>query len=187
VLGKVEFTAAQLEQRIEQYIEKVAIEKSDIVPPKLAEKLTTKTSETLQNFNSEDFIITAKHNDYAPWNLMQGENAIIGFDYADVEFDSRYYDVYHFTRAINTFKLKPIKKLSVIEECKSAFLEGYGLNIPLDHPTRIYFNIFFSLERVQMLLRARKRNTGIVGRLKTISQKRHLKWYLNELERMVNF
>ncbi|MBV1911055.1 MAG: hypothetical protein KUG78_17280 [Kangiellaceae bacterium] len=180
------FTSEQLLERIRLYLKKVDAEDDKIISKNLSNQLIDKTTKVLEKFQKEDFLITAKHNDFAPWNLMKGEGSIIGFDYADCEFDSRYYDVYHFTRSLNTFKLKPIRKKTVIEGCKDAFLEGYGESTPLDHPTRIYFNIFFSLERIQMLLRAKKRNLGAIGRLKTLSQKRHLRWYLSELSRMEN-
>ena len=178
------FSAEQLQQRVEIYLEKVSHGDPEMISEKFAELIRSKTEETLTCFEENDFLMTAKHNDFAPWNLMQGESKMIGFDYADCEFDSTYYDVYHFTRAINTFKMKPFKRKRMLETCKDEFLKGFGKSIALDHPTRIYFNLFFSLERIQMLLRARSRNTGIIGTLKTLSQKRHMKVYLNDLKEL---
>lgn len=184
IKGQKIFTSNQLQERIEIYFKKVESLDSKIISVNLKQKLVEQTRIVLSKFTKDDFMMSAKHNDFAPWNLMKSNRSIIGFDYADVEYDSVYYDVYHFTRALNTFKLKPVKKIEVIENCKQQFLAGFGLDIPLDHPTRIYFNIFFSLERVQMLLRAKIRNTGVVGKLKTLSHKRHMRWYLAELKRM---
>ncbi len=178
------FTAEQLQQRVETYLTKVSQGDANMISESFADHIRNKTKETLANFVEEDFLMTAKHNDFAPWNLMQGTSKMIGFDYADCEFDSTYYDVYHFTRAINTFKMKPFKRKRMLETCKDEFLKGFGKSIALDHPTRIYFNLFFSLERIQMLIRARSRNTGIVGALKTLSQKRHMNVYLNDLKEL---
>jgi hypothetical protein len=181
---QTKFEPEQLVKRIDLYLDKVSKEAPSLISASFAEKIRKQTLRTLAEFDEQDFVMTAKHNDFAPWNIMQGDGCIIGFDYADCEFDSKYYDVYHFTRAINTFRMKPFKNKSMLEGCKDAFLEGYGKAIALDHPTRIYFNLFFSLERIQMLLRARKRNSGLVGTLKTLSQRRHMKVYLNELKEM---
>ncbi len=186
VKGANEFTREVLEQRVLSYFDKVNALDNSIITPELKQRLIDKSQQAIASFSSADLKISAKHNDYAPWNLMADRSKIIGFDYADVEYDSTYYDVYHFTRALNSFKLKPIKNSKVIEACKQHFLNGYGLEIPLDHPTRVYFNIFFSLERLQMLLRAKKRNSGFVGKLKTLSQKRHFRLYLSELNRIAN-
>lgn len=180
------FAREELEQRISRYLKTVADETDGTLPHHLIDKLETKTRLCLDDFSESDFEIVAKHNDYAPWNMMIGKKGIIAFDFADCEFDSKYYDVYHFTRALNSFKLKPLKRDKIIESSKDAFLQGYGLDLPLNHPTRIYFNIFFSIERIQMLLRARNRNSGLVGTLKNLYQKRHLKWYLKELESMAD-
>ncbi len=186
VVGETVFSREVLEARVLSYFDKVNALDSSIITTTLKQKLISQCKKAIANFSQEDLMITAKHNDYAPWNLMADDSTIIGFDYADVEYDSIYYDVYHFTRALNSFKLKPIKNAKVIEACKQHFLNGYGLDIPMDHPTRIYFNIFFSLERLQMLLRAKKRNSGFVGKLKTLSQKRHFRLYLSELNRIAN-
>lgn len=183
---KKRFERNELEQRISNYLKIVADETEGTLPYHLIDKLESKTQLCLDGFANQDFEIVAKHNDYAPWNMMLGKKGIIAFDFADCEFDSKFYDVYHFTRALNSFKLKPIKRDKIIENSKEAFLQGYGLDLPLNHPTRIYFNIYFSIERIQMLLRARMRNTGVVGKLKNVYQKRHLNWYLKELESMAD-
>ncbi len=184
VKGETCFTRQQLEQRIADYLGKVDHLDSSIINPALRASLVKQTTHIVENIQAKDLVISAKHNDYAPWNLMGLDTSVIGFDYADIEYDSIYYDVYHFTRALNSFKLKPIKKTKIIDACKRHFLQGYGLDIPLDHPTRIYFNIFFSLERLQMLLRAKQRNRGLIGKLRTLSQQRHINWYLAELKQM---
>jgi len=171
-----------LESRVGQYIEKIAQLAPELISQAFERKLKFKTSSLLNEFDADDFIQTAKHNDFAPWNLMKGESGIIGFDYADCELDSKYYDVYHYTRALDTFKFKLVSNSQIIEECKQHFLDGYGLKLSASHPTRLYFNLFFSLERVHMLLRARLRNKGVIGGIRTLSQKRHFNWYLNELK-----
>ena len=180
--GETHTNRAELEERISIYLKKVADETGALIKPELVKALENKAHALITDFTESDFERRAKHNDYAPWNLMFHEKQIVGFDFADCEMDSKYYDIYYFNRALNSFKMKPIKKLALIELSKECFFDGYGNDIVVDHPTRQYFNLFFALERVQMLLRARKRNTGIVGKLKTISQRRHLNWYLKELK-----
>jgi len=172
------------ENRVNQYIEKIAILDPNLISKEFSCKLLNRTRSLLNDFDANDFLCVTKHNDFAPWNLMLGQSGIIGFDYADCEFDSKYYDLYHFTRALNTFKFKLIKKDNVIDECKQYFLNGYGFNPSTQHPTELYFNLFFSLERLHMLLRARLRNNGFVGTLKTLSQKRYFNWYVKELQKL---
>ncbi|MFT6733280.1 MAG: tRNA A-37 threonylcarbamoyl transferase component Bud32 [Polaribacter sp.] len=174
----------ELEKRVSIYLKKVSDETGSLIKSDLVNALENKAHKLVSDFSESDFQRKAKHNDYAPWNLMFHNNQIVGFDFADCEMDSKFYDLYYFNRALNSFKLKPIKKHSLIELSKKYFFEGYGNTIDIDHPTRQYFNLLFALERVQMLLRARKRNTGIVGKLKTLSQRRHLNWYLNELKEL---
>ena len=178
------FTAIELEQRLDKFLKSVADETKGTLPHHFIADLTQRAQQALSDFSPSDFERTAKHNDYAPWNMMYGDKGIIAFDFADCEFDSKFYDVYHFTRAINSFKLKPIKNRAIIEQSKASFLEGYGTPLAIDAPTRLYFNIYFSIERVQMLLRGRRHNTGLVGALKNLSQRRHLNWYLKELSRL---
>lgn len=187
IIGNTHTNEKELEERISIYLKKVSDETGNLINSDLVSALENKAHKLVSEFSQQDFEKKAKHNDYAPWNLMFHNNQIIGFDFADCEMDSKFYDLYYFNRALNSFKLKPIKKRSLIELSKQCFINGYGSDsdvneLGVEHPTRQYFNLFFALERVQMLLRARKRNTGVVGKLKTISQKRHLNWYLKELK-----
>jgi len=187
IVGNTHTNESELEERISVYLKKVADETGKLINSKLVTALENKAHKLVSEFSKQDFERKAKHNDYAPWNLMFHNQQIVGFDFADCEMDSKFYDLYYFNRALNSFKLKPIKKRSLIELSKQCFIDGYGSGSAVEelgseHPTRQYFNLFFALERVQMLLRARKRNTGIVGKLKTLSQKRHLNWYLKELK-----
>ncbi len=189
IIGNTHTNENELEERISIYLKKVSDETGTLINSNLVASLENKAHKLVSEFSKNDFEIKAKHNDYAPWNLMFHNSQIVGFDFADCEMDSKFYDLYYFNRALNSFKLKPIKKLSMIKLSKQCFIEGYGCDsgvseLGVEHPTRQYFNLFFALERVQMLLRARKRNTGVIGRLKTISQKRHLNWYLKELENL---
>jgi len=184
VIGNSHTNEKELEERISIYLKKVSDETGTLINSNLVTSLENKAHKLVSEFAEVDFERKAKHNDYAPWNLMFFDSQIVGFDFADCEMDSKFYDLYYFNRALNSFKLKPIKKLSLIEASKQCFIDGYGLDLAFDHPTRQYFNLFFALERVQMLLRARKRNTGFVGKLKTLSQKRHLNWYLKELNKL---
>ncbi|PHS17566.1 MAG: hypothetical protein COA86_09775 [Kangiella sp.] len=187
IIGNTHTNEKDLEERISVYLKKVSDETGKLIDSKLVTALENKAHMLVSNFSEKDFERKAKHNDYAPWNLMFHNQQIVGFDFADCEMDSKFYDLYYFNRALNSFKLKPIKKLSLIELSKQCFIDGYGSDssvndFDVEHPTRQYFNLFFALERVQMLLRARKRNVGMVGKLKTLSQRRHLNWYLKELK-----
>ncbi|MGB0496124.1 MAG: hypothetical protein ACPGJI_07190 [Kangiellaceae bacterium] len=184
ILANTHTNEKELEERISVYLKKVSDETGSLINSKLVSALENKAHKLVSEFSESDFERRAKHNDYAPWNLMFDRNQIVGFDYADCEMDSKYYDLYYFNRALNSFKMKPIKKLSIIEFSKQCFFDGFGSDITLEHPTRQYFNLFFALERVQMLLRARKRNYGLVGQLKSLSQRRHLNWYLKELKNL---
>ena len=187
IVGNTHTNEKELEERISTYLKKVSDETGTLLDSRLVTSLEKKAHNLVSEFSKRDFERKAKHNDYAPWNLMFHNHQIVGFDFADCEMDSKFYDLYYFNRALNSFKLKPIKKRSIIELSKQCFIDGYGSDsdvstFGVEHPTRQYFNLFFALERVQMLLRARKRNSGVIGTLKTISQKRHLNWYLKELK-----
>jgi len=175
-----------LENRVIAYIERINGIDSEVLSTDFSTRLIDKTKLLLDEFSTQDFVGVTKHNDFAPWNLMKSGSGIIGFDYADCEFDSKYYDVYHYVRALKSFNFKLIKNTNTINECQNQFLEGYGLNFNSEHPTKSYFDIFFSLERINMLMRARVRNKGLVGQLKTISQRRHFNAYIGELKQIVN-
>jgi len=175
------YTKINLKKRIDVRLDKVEDESPNVISVALANKIRDKSNFLIDNFRTSDLEKTAKHNDFAPWNLMGTPDGMTGFDFADCEFDSKFYDVSHFMRAVNSFKLKPIKNVRIIDKCKECFLEGYGLDLEDSVSLQHYFNLFFSLERVQMLLRQKNRHAGLVGLLRTFFIERHIRWYLKEI------
>jgi hypothetical protein len=82
----------------------------------------------------EENIVTGRHNDFAPHNIIADNDSLIVLDFTYFDYDSYAYDVCGFLRGFIKLGVNPVSSGSKILALRDAFFAGYGGRVDLSAP-----------------------------------------------------
>jgi hypothetical protein len=82
----------------------------------------------------EQNMVTGRHNDFAPNNIIADNDRLIVLDFTYFDYDSYAYDVCGFLRGFINLGVNPMSSRSKILALRDAFFAGYGGRVDLSAP-----------------------------------------------------
>lgn len=139
--GKTSFSLTKMKEYCGIRLAK--IEKNGLLSETFANQILDLFSENnLQGIQDKDPGMVLAHCDFAPGNILVGNNGISVIDFARTQPWSPHLDISHLYHHIDLFKYKPIFSPKYLAQLKDALLEGYG-------QPNLYDNKLFKLFLVQ--------------------------------------
>lgn len=125
-----------------------------------ANRFSEKQCHTLRNtmisllgaFVPNDFDTGARHNDFAPWNILCSAGEICVIDFADLTDGCKYFDAFQFVDAMHVLSNKLMVNSQVILTLKRDFIENCAVIQKASPAAEQYFRLLQKLIRVNAVL-----------------------------------
>lgn len=138
--------------------------------------LRNRFSDLLSHFEPDDFLVTARHNDFAPWNVLCAADSVCVIDFADLSEGCRYFDAYQFLDAMDVLSHKPLTRSASIAKLRDTFIHESSLVAAASGAASAYFDLLCRLIRTNAVL-----NNARTGFPFSLRNRRLLRRYLVEL------
>ncbi|TQV88888.1 hypothetical protein [Aliikangiella coralliicola] len=182
---KARFSIEEIEGKVQYQIGRINEFSKMALNSQQLSMIESKTRSIIEQFSEDDFKVVAKHNDFAPWNVLKDEEGITVFDFADSGFDLGCYDYFNFINALNSFNRRIFKRKSLIEAAKENFSQGYLEAGSPDKMIKQYFELFFTVEKIRMLVHSIARCSGIAGNIRKQVYKQRLRETMRVLKKLI--
>ena len=127
-------------------------------------RVRTRLLTLLDSFQDADFVSKARHNDFAPWNMLCLDDGICVFDYADLKGGARCEDAQQFLDAMSVLSNRfPISK-DKIRRLTEVFLDHCEPVRKTSDAASSYFSLLSKLVRAGAVLK--NSSTSGVARLR---------------------
>jgi hypothetical protein len=114
-------------------------------------------------FQPDDYLMTVRHNDFAPWNVLCDDGYVCVIDFADLTEGSRYFDAYQFVDAMDVLGNRILSNKSTILQLKDTFAQACNVISTASPDASQYFEFLCKLIRINAVLNNSK--SGIPNRL----------------------
>jgi len=102
----------------------------------------------VQQLRGEKQVVTGRHNDFAPHNIIISRNGICVLDFTMFDYESPFYDLCNFWVKLECLKSSPLYWHHTVSRLQQAFLDGYGGGIDCSSPLSRLVQIRFRLTRM---------------------------------------
>ncbi len=141
----------ELEERISREMNRICDLKFQL-DSTFKDRIKKFTREILDEFEENDLKTVAKHNDFAPWNVIVGDNSIGVLDYTNFKYDSRYYDICYFYESLGTFRERFMIKGENISIVQENILNQFSPGFNEEHKYFLYFRVLYLLQRIRTII-----------------------------------
>lgn len=125
-----------------------------------------------------DLVAAARHNDFAPWNILCADESVCVIDYADLTEGCRYFDAYQFVDAMHVLSQKVFVSKPAVLRLQHEFLKDCEVVAHASKAADQYYTLLCKLIRINALL-----NNARTGVAVAVRNRRLLSRYLREVLR----
>ena len=137
-------------------VEREVVVVNEAAPPVLSEAecrmIRARAEELIRGFQPRDFRSSARHSDFAPWNVLCHEGRVCVIDYADLAQGSCYFDAWQFIDAMQVLGNRVLTRRSRVDLLKEAFARECGLVDEGSPAVAGYFSLLCKLIRMNAVL-----------------------------------
>ena len=137
-------------------IEREVIVVNEAAPPVLSEAecraIRAKAWALIRTFQPRDFRTSARHSDFAPWNVLCHDGRVCVIDYADLAQGSCYFDAWQFIDSMQVLGNRVLTRRSRVDLLKEVFARECGLVGEGSPAVAEYFSLLCKLIRMNAVL-----------------------------------
>lgn len=135
-----------------------------------------KFAELVAKLQPDDLIAKARHNDFAPWNILCADGSVCVIDYADLTEGGRYFDAYQFVDAMHVLSRKVFVSKPAVLRLMQEFLQDCEVVAQVSKAADQYYTLLCKMIRINALL-----NNARTGIPIALRNQRLLTGYLREI------
>lgn len=137
---------------IERQVNRIAANRPDLMSTERARLFTETTVRLAERLPIEDRACVTRHDDYAPWNVINDGDRIVVFDFPNVQPGPKYYDMYQFDSALASLQSKPFIPVRELQQLRRQFRAAFDTNANNSVDRDNFYAIQFGLVRLGAML-----------------------------------